>query len=153
MNDAGHQPARSACYQLEIRIDASCKRVWQALTAEIDAWWLPDFHVAGENSTISLDPRPGGQLLECAADGGGVLWYTVHACRPGRSMTLVGPLSATSGPGVTTLTLALEENEGGCRLTLIDALFGEISDELVERLRDGWSMLLGDGLKTHVERR
>lgn len=153
MKDAGNQPLRSARYQCEIRIDASSNRVWQALTAEIDVWWLPDFYVAGPNSTISFDARPGGQLLERTADGGGVLWYTVHACRPGLSLTLVGPLSAATGPGVTTLTLTLEDRDGGCTLTVVDALFGEISDDLIDRLRDGWLMLLGEGLKAHAEHR
>jgi hypothetical protein len=144
-------PTRGVRYALEIGINASALRVWQALTEEIDAWWLPDFHVAGADSTMTLDATPGGHLIERAADGGGILWYTVRACRPPMSLNLMGPLSVDCGPGVTMLTLLLEEREGGCVLAVADTLFGHITDALVDRLRGGWATLLSDGLKRHAE--
>lgn len=118
---------RAVRYQLEIGIEASADRVWRALTEETGAWWLPAFHVAGAGSKIALDARPGGHLIERTDDGGGVLWCTVHACVPRRSMTLVGPLSADCGPATTMLTLTLEDQG------------------------NGWTLLLGEGLKRHAE--
>jgi uncharacterized protein YndB with AHSA1/START domain len=83
-------PTRGVRYALEIGINASPVRVWRALTEEIDAWWLADFHVAGADSTMTLDATPGGHLIERAADGGGILWYTVCACRPPTLLTWSG---------------------------------------------------------------
>ena len=143
---------KTASYRLECRIGAAPERVWRALTAEIDAWWLADFHCAHAASTMSLDPRPGGQLLELTAAGGGLLWYTVHAVDPGRSLTLVGPLSAGEGPGSSTLQLTLSGQDGATLLTLSDGLLGRFRDDLPERLRDGWETLLFEGLKAHAER-
>jgi uncharacterized protein YndB with AHSA1/START domain len=144
-------PTRAVRYELEIQIDASPERVWHALTVETDAWWLPDFHMAGADSKVTLDPAPGGRLIELTAGGGGILWYTVHACVPRRSITLVGPLSADCGPATTMLTLTLEDQGKGCLLRVADALVGHVSDGLVESLRDGWSLLLCQGLKRHAE--
>jgi uncharacterized protein YndB with AHSA1/START domain len=144
-------PTRAVHYRLEIRIDASPDRVWRALTAETDAWWLPDFHVAGPDSRVTLDATPGGHLIERTAAGGGILWYTVHACVPSQSITLVGPVAIDSGPATTMLTLTLEDQDGGCVLRLADRLVGHVSDGLVESLHDGWTLLFGEGLKRYAE--
>jgi uncharacterized protein YndB with AHSA1/START domain len=145
-------PTRAVRYQIEIRIDASPERAWHALTVETDAWWLPDFHMAGADSKVTLDAAPGGHLIERTAAGGGILWYTVHACVPASSITLVGPLAIDSGPATSMLTLTLEDQDGGCLLRLADGLVGHVSDRLVESLRDGWTLLLGEGLKRYAER-
>lgn len=113
--------------------------------------WLADFHVAGADSKVTLVPAPGGRLIERTADGGGILWYTVHARAPRRTITLVGPLSVDCGPVTTMLTLTFEDQDGSCLLRVTDALIGHVSDGLVESLRDGWSLLLGQGLKRHAE--
>ena len=41
---------RAAQYEFEIPIGRPPADVWRALTAEIQAWWLPDFHMVGEGS-------------------------------------------------------------------------------------------------------
>ena len=153
MTEIKDLPTRAVDYELKISIDASVSRVWQALCEQTNDWWLPDFHVAGPGSTITFDPSPGGHLVERTDDGGGVLWFTVHACNPGRSMTLIGALSADyGGPATTMLTLTLEERPGGSLLKVRDALVGHVSDKLVESLKSGWVMLLGEGLKRHAEK-
>ena len=43
---------RSVTYTIEVAIAAPRIRVWQALTEEIDAWWLPDYHEMGEGSVV-----------------------------------------------------------------------------------------------------
>ncbi|MEM7024074.1 MAG: hypothetical protein AAF637_16000 [Pseudomonadota bacterium] len=144
-------PSRTVTYELEIQIGASAAQVWRELTENTNSWWLPDFHVAAPDSTVTLDAVPGGQLVERTSDGGGIVWYTVQACRPGISMTLLGSLSEGCGPGTTMLTIVLEEDSRSCVLRLTDVLFGHISDELVESLRSGWVCLLGEGLGRYTE--
>jgi len=147
-----------AQYELEIAIDAPRDAVWRALTQETNAWWLPDFHMVASGSTVTLDARAGGQLVERTEEGGSLLWYTVTLCTPGESLHLVGHLApAWGGPATTMLHLALvdERDEGGegdgTVLRVQDALFGRVAEETVESLRSGWDQLFGSGLKRFAE--
>lgn len=85
--------ARVAQYEFELEIAAKPERVWRALTDQLGSWWLPDFHMPGEDSVISLEPFPGGRLLEQCGDGG-LLWYTVLAITPNESLSLAGYCTA-----------------------------------------------------------
>ncbi|MCG8406232.1 MAG: hypothetical protein MI923_13630, partial [Phycisphaerales bacterium] len=107
-------PVRAFEYTLEFQLRAPAAVVWDAMTVKTNDWWLPDFHVAASNSIVSLDTRLGGHLIERTEEGGGIIWFTVHACTPGRSLTLIGPLCLDCGPATTMLTLSLQDNEEGC---------------------------------------
>lgn len=145
-------PTRAAKYELEIPIQAPVEIVWKALTEDTNAWWLPDFHMVGKGSVVTLDARAGGQLIETQPDGGSLLWYTVQYCKPGEALYLVGYVAPDwGGPATTMLKLALEEHDGGTRLAVSDALFGCIEDSGVQSLHEGWTQLFTDGLKKHVE--
>ena len=139
---------------LTLEIDAPRERVWRALTEEIGQWWLPDFYAGGEaTKAVILEPRVGGRLYEDWGDGGGLLWYTVIALQPPRSIDLAGHLTpAFGGPAKTYLKLELEEAGGKTRLVVSDAVLGRTSEGAVEQMRSGWQMLFGDGLKAHVEK-
>ena len=145
-------PTRAARYELEIPIQAPVEVVWKALTEDTNAWWLPDFHMVGEGSVVTLEARGGGQLIEIQAEGGSLLWYTVQCCKPGEVLHLVGHVAPDwGGPATTMLKLALEENDGGTRLRVSDALFGCIDDDSVQSLIDGWTQLFTEGLAKHAE--
>ena len=58
-------------YELEIEIKAEQQVVWNAIIEETNAWWLPDFHMVDEASTVEFDIRPGGRGLIEHRDGGG----------------------------------------------------------------------------------
>ena len=73
---------RGAQYELSISIDAPRQRVWRALTDQLGSWWLPDFHMLGEDSIVSLELQAGGRLYEQNGDQE-LLWYTVLAVAPG----------------------------------------------------------------------
>ena len=146
-------PVQVLKYELQIPIDASKAKVWKALTEETNAWWLPDFHMVGEDSVVSLQARAGGQLIESKAGGGSLLGYTVHMCDPGQSLHLVGFMAPEwGGPATTMLELSLEETDTGTRLVVRDALFGHVSESTAKSLEEGWGKLFGQGLKEHVER-
>lgn len=143
---------RAAQYELEIEIDAPPERVWEALTAETNAWWLPDFHMAGEGSVVTLELEAGGALREDHPDGGSLLWYTVQSVVPGESIHLCGHTAPEwGGPATGMLRLAVEEREGGSALLVTDAMIGHVGDEQIESLRSGWIRLFSDGLKRHAE--
>lgn len=150
---ASHAPCKSAHYELEITIAAPPSTVWDALTAETNSWWLPDFHMVGPDSEVTLEPHAGGHLIERTADGGSLLWYTVIMATPGESLHLVGHVAPQwGGPATTMLDLALSPQGEGTKLTVRDSRFGNMDSVNGESLVAGWTQLFGDGLRDHVER-
>lgn len=140
-------------YDLALSLAAPRPQVWSALTDELDAWWLADFRSIGPKSTLRLEARAGGSMIEEADDGSSLLWFTVHLCRPERELILVGPIAPRwGGPATSMLTLTLEDEDGGTRLTLQDALFGKVGEDNVASLKSGWLQLFDEGLKAFVER-
>ena len=125
--------------------------MWQGLTDQLGAWWLPDFHMLGPDSLVTLEPKPGGRLYEEKGDEG-LLWYTVLAIAPNKSLSLAGYCTPEfGGPCTTLLTIGLEETAEGTRLTVTDALYGRVSDGQASSLESGWKQLFTDGLKSFVE--
>jgi len=138
-------------FELEIEINAPVGRVWEALTDEIDAWWLPDFRAAGADSVVSFHARPGGALVETLPDGSGLVWYTVQMTQPGKAIYLVGHEAPDwGGPRISMLKLSLETHASGTVLKVGDTRMGRI-DRDVRATEEGWRQLFGDGLKRHVE--
>lgn len=143
---------RAAIYELEIPIDRARDRVWQALTGETNAWWLPDFHMVGEGSVIRFEAEAGGRLIERHENGKSLLWYTVLMCDPGVSVHLVGHTSPEwGGPNTSMIKFLLEDRDGGTMLRVTDAVFGHVTDKTAKSLEDGWRWLMTDGLKSYVE--
>lgn len=143
--------ARCAQYELSISIQASRPRVWRGLTDQLGSWWLPDFHMLGPDSLVTLEPRAGGRLYEQQA-ARELLWYTVLAIAPDESLDLAGYCTADyGGPSTTMLSIRLAAEKQGTRLTIRDALFGHVTEGHVESLRSGWTQLFTDGLKSFLE--
>lgn len=143
--------ARVVQYEFEVDIDAPPPRVWRALTDQLSTWWLPDFHVLGSDSIVTLEPVPGGRLFEQSGSKG-LLWYTVLAVSTNESLSLAGHCTPDwGGPCTTLLTLKLTENKKGTRLTVSDALYGLVTEKQVESLRSGWQQMFDEGLRKFVE--
>ncbi len=137
---------------LEIPLQAPVAQAWKALIEEIDQWWLADFRVCGTGSRFSLDPRPGGLLLEAHEDGTQLAWYTVQMVQPGKALYLIGHTAPDwGGPVLSMLKLQLKEREGGCALALSDVMTGRIDEKVVQGTEDGWKALFGDGLGGWLE--
>jgi uncharacterized protein YndB with AHSA1/START domain len=143
--------ARVVQYEFEVDINAAPSRVWRALTDQLSTWWLPDFHVLGKDSIVTLEPVPGGRLFEQNGDKG-LLWYTVLAISTNESLSLAGHCTAEwGGPCSTLLTLKLVDNEKGTRLVVSDSLYGRVEDKQAEALKSGWQQMFDDGLRKFVE--
>lgn len=142
--------SRCAQYEFSIDFEANSQRVWRALTDQVGAWWLPHFHMLGEDSVVQLEPWAGGRLYERQGDRE-LLWYTVIAIDPGKSLELAGCCSAKyGGPATTMLALELSQSASGSRLLLSDSLFGRVTDGLVNSLTSGWLELFTLGLQKFV---
>lgn len=155
MSGATRLTVGAVTYELEVAIDASPERVWEALFDDIGSWWLPDFHMLGPGSTVAFERRAGGQLLEHAEDGSSLLWCTVHMLLPGaRTVYLTGGLAADwGGPAQNSMKMEVRPRGTGALLVVADALFGHIDDDHVASQQAGWGRLFREGLKAHVERR
>lgn len=138
---------------LEFPIAAPRERVWQALVVETGRWWRKDFYMGHPVQPIVFEARPGGRLYEDWGQGGGLLWYTVLAIEPPSALDLVGHLTpAFGGPASSMLRLCLKEASATSTvLQLSDSVFGRVGDESAARLREGWQLLFGEGLKPYVE--
>ena len=138
--------------EMEIPIAAGPDRVWRAMVDDVAAWWPADFLASGAGARMRFDATVGGRLLEERPDGAGVLWYTVIAVEPGRSVDLVGHLTPSyGGPATTMLRLALRAEGPRTVLELSDARYGRVSGKDDASLEQGWRLLFEGGLKTYVE--
>lgn len=148
-------PAGCAHYELEIAIDASRERVWEAIISETNAWWLPDFHMVGEGSTVHFDTRAGGTgLVESKEDGGNLLWYSVHSFQPEQfTIYLVGHIARDfGGPSTSHLKISVEADaNGGSLVKVSDSHQGHVDEQNLNSLNEGWTQLFTEGLKAFVE--
>lgn len=148
----GQVAASVVQYEFEIAISADRATVWGALTEQVSAWWLKDFHVLGADSIVTLDPVAGGRLVEQNGDKG-LLWYTVIAVAPHEMLSLAGHCTPEwGGPCTTLLTLKLVEEGAATRLVVTDALYGKVTEGQVDSLRSGWMQMFDTGLRGFVER-
>ncbi len=139
-------------YEFEMTINNSVKNVWQLLSSGINSWWMNDFRVLGENSTMSLNLQSGGALIEIAENGTTLEWYRVQMCMPGEFIYLVGYMAPDwGGPTVSMLKLALKSQGEGCVLTVSDALLGNVTDSKAINAESGWKLLFESGLKSYAE--
>ena len=151
MPDQQVMEVRAVQYELQVPIEASRQRVWRGLTDQLSAWWLPEFHMLGPDSTVTLELQAGGRLYEQQGDHE-LLWYTVLSVTPEESLNLVGYCTPEFGGPLTTMLSARLHAEGGTtHLAVTDALYGHVSDAQVESLRSGWTTLFNDGLKAFLE--
>jgi uncharacterized protein YndB with AHSA1/START domain len=139
-------PAATMRAEVELLVHATPERVFRALTEEIGAWWSFAFHPPSE---IRLEARAGGRFYE-AWDGGELEFAMVTRVQPGVLLALSGPMGL-EGRVDGSIVFTFVGEFGGTRLTVTHMASGELPEEAEERYRDGWRVLLMDGLKAYVE--
>jgi len=141
---------------LDWPIAASPQRIWAALFEQPELWWPSSHRAVGGESGMTFEPRLGGQLREQASNRAGVLWYSVIALDPLRSVDLAGNLAARYGGPATSL-LRIEivpgQADGSSVLKLTDSVFGRIGPELRTSIADGWQAIIGQGMVRFLEGR
>lgn len=139
---ADHTLARlhEARFSLPLMVPRSV--AWQRLGADIDQWWPAAYRAMHESSRMRLDLVLGGQLLEEAPDGNGVLWYTVQAINAPASLVLSGFIAPPfGGPALSLLRLSLTDQPAArCMLEIHDSLVGHADPASIEA---GWRDIFG----------
>lgn len=150
----GIRPAGVSRQEIVVEIDAARERVWRALTEEVAAWWLPDFHMAHPESRVTAEMTPGGRLFEEGPDGSSLLWFQVVAVRPGESVHWAGwVMPPWGGPAMIQDWLRLEA--AGPKKTILrltDCAIGQVDEAMVRSMREGWTALFGEGLRRFAEK-
>ncbi|MBX3119873.1 MAG: SRPBCC domain-containing protein [Fimbriimonadaceae bacterium] len=139
--------------ELELDINAPIGRVWNSLLNELPVWWPGDFLGYPEGGPIKFEPHVGGRLYEQTEDGKSLLWSTVIAIAPEKSMDFIGYMTpAFGGPTLTMLHLELEaDGDAKTKFKMTDSLLGRVSEEGEASMNQGWSYLFG-AFKAHCEK-
>jgi uncharacterized protein YndB with AHSA1/START domain/DNA-binding transcriptional ArsR family regulator len=133
----------------ELVIHAEPQQVFEALTTDVDAWWMQGFEVP--HSTFHLEPVAGGRFYEDFGPGrGSALYATVTYLEPSKKLRLMGPMGL-SGPVMGTVAFDLVAEENGTRLKLSHRVLGAVKEGDRETYTRGWQVLLEEHLKRFVE--
>lgn len=138
---------------MEVEIDAPASKVWAALIDHIGEWWPAEFYAGGDAGarTFSIEPEPGGKMMESWDNGGGVLWGTVVAIDPGSNLQILGSTFPNwGGPTQWFGTWTLSDKGNRTVLAYSEHTVGKMSDSGSEEKEKGW-MFLWHTLKAHVE--
>ncbi len=147
-------PAQIATMTMEIDIDAPPRRVWQSLTDNIGEWWPADFYTGGEAGSrgFSLEAKPGGRMYEEWSSGGGVLWGTVVAADPEKSLQVIGHVFPDwGGPSEWYGSWTLTQSGSGTALRFSESAVGKVTADGAAKKDEGWR-LLWSALKAHAEK-
>ena len=148
MADSNPADAGVVDVALEWPVAASVQKVWENLFGAPGSWWPAEHRLFGAESTMSFEPRLGAALRE-EKGGQGLVWYSVIALDPFRSVDMIGHLAARYGGPATSLLhieIAPGAADGTSVLKLTDSVFGRIGPGLRASLSEGWQAIIGDGL-------
>lgn len=144
--------ASAARIELEVSIEASIDEVWRAVVERPDAWWVSELRCVPGDSTVTLDARAGGNLVEHNESGASLLWFTVIAVDPPRSINLAGAIAPPfGGPCHAFLLLELADHDGVTVVKMTNSLHGHVDQGMLPDIEGGWRLLLENGLKRLVE--
>jgi len=137
--------------RLEIVVAAAPKRVFAALTEHIGHWWGAPYLNDKERAVdFTLEPRPGGRVVEVWGEGEGVVWAEVTRIRAPKLLELTGRVGM-SGPAYSVVTFELTAKGKGTRVTLTHQGVGDVDEETAAGYEGGWKDLLANRLKPYVE--
>ncbi|MEM8907735.1 MAG: helix-turn-helix domain-containing protein [Bacteroidota bacterium] len=151
---AAEKSIQTTTIAVETAIEASRTKVWQALTMEIGQWWDKAFYTSPATQDFVLETKLGGLMYEDTGNDEGVVWATVLSIHTPHHLLLKGSLSPDlGGPAISFLKITLEDRTQQTLLRLNDTILGEFSEEWVGSVRNNWTQLFGQSLKSYVENR
>lgn len=143
---------RTIRVEVEVKINADRKVVWDAMVNQTTNWWRKDF-CTKESRGFHIEPRIGGRMYEDRGDGNGLIWATVIGMDAPKSILFVGYLTAQfGGPAHTMFEFSLEPvDDDATLLRISDTIFGNVNESLAGQMDQGWRQLFEGALKEYVE--
>ena len=122
----------------ETRVQASLDATFAALLEELGpAGQMPD----GKPFPMVIEARPGGRWYRDLGNNAGHLWGHVQVIKPPGLLELCGPLFM-SFPGVNHVQYRLTAEGAGTRLKFSHRAFGQIPQEVLDGVGQGWDYKL-----------
>ncbi len=123
----------------EVELKASPERAWDAL-CDVNAWWSHRFDLP--ESSLELDPRPGGLFWQKSTGSNGVVFGQVTFIEHGKKIRLTGPLGQTT-PVTSVYEWELKPKGNASLLKLRHQCVGLISADAHQSYSHGWAQLWG----------
>lgn len=127
------------------------RRVYRALSQEVDRWWSESVRLLDRSEELRLSPTVGSHLLETGKGGASWSWAVVTAAIPGELLELTGRfgmLDSVEG----TVRFRLEKAKKGTTLALTQLAVGLLNKDHLRSYIEGWDELLGRRLRKHLAR-
>lgn len=131
-----------------IQINAPRKKIWKAMTQDIDKWWY--FRLLGDDSKLTLDPVAGGMFIEKGVGGSSALLATAMLAREPEYLRFSGPLGMDSTVS-SIFWFSLDEKVDSTLVQVNHHAFGQLMPSWKDDHDRGWKTLLGTYLKSYVE--
>ena len=137
---------------LEVRIQASRDKVWQALVQDTGKWWPASFYTGAGGRNFVIEPQLGGRMYEDWGDGQGLVWATVLGIRDQEMLLLCGDTDGScGGPSRGFHKFELSADGDATVLKFTECAFGRTPEDSRQSLDEGWRYLMGECLKPFVE--
>lgn len=148
MSESPDRPTGKAIdIALDIRIEGSPSRVFEAITSDPGAWWGHPY-LRPEATALAMEPVLAGKFIE-QWSGGSALIATVTAVEPDRLLQLTG--SFHLGVAVAIAEFVLTPDGNATELRFSFGAIGAIDEEVASGFNLGWRDLLTERLKQFVE--
>jgi DNA-binding transcriptional ArsR family regulator/uncharacterized protein YndB with AHSA1/START domain len=124
----------------ELVVDAEQDHVFDTLL-RVGDWWPHRFRA---ESSVVLDPRPGGAFREDFGNGNGAMYGEVAFVERPKTFSITGPMGISGAvSAVWTMTLApLDDDPSRTKVTLTHRGYGDIDDETAQSYAVGWQEVL-----------
>lgn len=132
----------------EVRLSATPEQVFDAITVHFGDWWPHRFR---QGAGLVLEPRIGGRCYEDWGGGAGALYAEVTHFDPPATLCLRGPWGL-NGESQVIMWWYIEPSDGGVLLKRSFRAWGQFSEEMAERYRQGAETAIVHNLKSYVER-
>jgi uncharacterized protein YndB with AHSA1/START domain len=137
--------------ELEYEIAAGPERVWAVMSKQTTRWWKrARFFMEKDATTFHLEMRAGGHAWEEGPEGSSLLWWTITAVRPGKSLQFE---NAPTRAMHEQVKIELVPRGKGTVVRLNQTLWGDLGEpgKTKQTFVQGWGQLIGEGLKAVAE--
>ena len=134
----------SFAIEMEMDFAVPAKKVFDALTKNINKWWSDDYHIGEKVKKFVLEPKLGGRMYEVWGEGEGTLWGTVTEIKKNQRLEVTGSIGM-SGATLCKLGFDLEpRGKSECHFIFSHHGIGAFEDGISDEYKSGWETIFAD---------